>query len=72
MKAPTIEDVIIEPDLGGGAGGRLVIRDGGKLLKVTRENSVRMATAQAVALGIFRDEILALKGALLAKKKGGA
>ena len=71
MKKPGIEDVMIEPDLGG-SGGRIVIRNGtGDFVKVTRENSFRCSTAEATAFQIVRDELAAIKVALLAMKKGG-
>jgi hypothetical protein len=71
MKELGIEDVMIQTDLDG-TGGLLVIRDGDDpgFIKRTRQNTARIAGAQARVLKIFRDEILALKGAPLAKSKG--
>lgn len=61
----TVEDVLIMYDRDGGS---LYIKDGDS---VDRKNSVRVSSVQARIMKAFQDDIIALKGNGLAKKKAG-
>ena len=69
MKA---EDIMIQTDMDG-TGGLVVLRDGKDpdFIKRTTKNTIRTSGPWAEVLKIMRDEIIALKGKPLAKKKGG-